>query len=104
MLPDVKNVDFVDGDLLAAVRRAGGVTPHTIRRMCHLAQAAQAANVDVIFSACSSLGPALDVARQLVDMPKLVRSLPRTGQAGVLTIGLILILEFVMPELSPYGP
>lgn len=69
VLPDTKVLDFVDSDLLAAVRRAGGVTPATIQRMCHLAQAAEAAGVDVIFSACSSLGPALDVARQLVDVP-----------------------------------
>lgn len=34
---------------------------------------------------------------------KWFRSLPRTGQAGVLIIGLILILGFVIPELSPYG-
>jgi Asp/Glu/hydantoin racemase len=69
LLPDVKVVDFVDSDVLAAVRRVGRVTAPAVRRMCHLAQAAEAAGVDVIFSACSSLGPALDVARKLVEVP-----------------------------------
>lgn len=69
LLPDVEIIDFVDSEVLAAVRRAGEVKPPHIRRMCHLAQAAADAGVDLIFSACSSLGPSMDVARQLVDVP-----------------------------------
>jgi Asp/Glu/hydantoin racemase len=34
-----------------------------------MAQAAEAAGVDLIFSACSSLGPSMDVARALVNIP-----------------------------------
>jgi Asp/Glu/hydantoin racemase len=37
--------------------------------MTHLAQAAEAAGADIIFSACSSLGPALDVAARHVTTP-----------------------------------
>lgn len=37
--------------------------------MTHLAQAAEAAGADIIFSACSSLGPALDVAARNVHTP-----------------------------------
>ena len=37
--------------------------------MTHLAQAAEAAGADIIFSACSSLGPALDVAAKSVHTP-----------------------------------
>jgi Asp/Glu/hydantoin racemase len=69
LLPDVEIIDFVDSEVLAAVRRAGEVQPSHVRRMCALAQAAEAAGVDLIFSACSSLGPSMDVARQLVDTP-----------------------------------
>ncbi len=69
LIPDVELIDFVDSKILADVRKVGGVqTPH-IRRMCHLAQAAEDAGADLIFSACSSLGESMDVARGLVNVP-----------------------------------
>jgi Asp/Glu/hydantoin racemase len=69
LLPDVGIVDFVDSDVLAAVNRDGGINQSHIRRMVHLAQAAEDAGVDLIFSACSSLGPSMDVARKMVKTP-----------------------------------
>jgi Asp/Glu/hydantoin racemase len=69
LLPDVKVIDFVDSDVLATVQREGTVSASSVRRMCHLAGAAEDAGVDLIFSACSSLGPAIDVARRLVHVP-----------------------------------
>ncbi len=69
LIPDVELIDFVDSKILADVRKVGGVqTPH-IRRMCHLAQAAEDAGADLIFSACSSLGETMNVARGLVNVP-----------------------------------
>jgi Asp/Glu/hydantoin racemase len=69
LIPDIEVIDFVDSHVLADVRKVGEVqTPH-VRRMCHLAQAAEDAGVDLIFSACSSLGPSMDVARGLVNVP-----------------------------------
>ena len=68
-LPDVKIVDFVDSDILAAVKREGGINSSHVKRMCYLAMAAEASGVDLIFSACSSLGPTMNVARQLVKVP-----------------------------------
>ena len=69
LLPDVNVIDFVDSDVLAAVNRDGGINQSHIRRMVHLAQAAEDAGVDLIFSACSSLGPSIDVARKMVNIP-----------------------------------
>ena len=69
LLPDVEIIDFVDSDVLAAVNRDGGIKQSHIRRMMHLAQAAEDSGVDLIFSACSSLGPSMDVARKMVDTP-----------------------------------
>jgi Asp/Glu/hydantoin racemase len=69
LIPDVEVIDFVDSHILADVRRVGKVQNSHIRRMCHLAQAAEDAGVDLIFSACSSLGPSMDVARGLVNVP-----------------------------------
>jgi len=69
LIPDVEIIDFVDSDVLAAVNRDGGIKQSHIRRMMHLAQAAEDSGVDLIFSACSSLGPSMDVARKMVDTP-----------------------------------
>jgi Asp/Glu/hydantoin racemase len=69
LIPDVEVIDFVDSHILADVRQVGHVEPRHIQRMCYMAQAAEAAGADLIFSACSSLGPSMDVARKLVNVP-----------------------------------
>jgi len=69
MIPDAEIVHFVDSDVLATVVRENGISDSSAERMVHLAEAAEAAGVDVIFSACSSLGPALDVAAERVHTP-----------------------------------
>jgi Asp/Glu/hydantoin racemase len=69
LLPDVEVIDLVDGDVLATVRRENGISKASAGRMVHLAQAAELAGVDLIFSACSSLGPAMDIARHVVHTP-----------------------------------
>ena len=69
LLPDVEVVDFVDSDVLATVQRDGRITQSSSDRMLHMAEAAESAGVDMIFSACSSLGPALDRVRENVNVP-----------------------------------
>src|SRR5690606_24797688 len=69
LLPSVEVMHFVDSQVLAAVMQAGRVTDAAVRRLCHLAQAADESGADLILSACSSVGPAMDVARRLVDTP-----------------------------------
>ncbi len=69
LVPDVELLHFVDSDVLATVVREGKISPASEARMVHLAQAAAVAGADVIFSACSSLGPTLDAAQRAVDVP-----------------------------------
>jgi Asp/Glu/hydantoin racemase len=69
LIPDAEVIHFVDSDVLATVVREQGISPKSEERMMHLAQAAEAAGADIIFSACSSLGPALDVAARHVTTP-----------------------------------
>jgi Asp/Glu/hydantoin racemase len=69
LIPDAEVMHFVDSDVLATVVREHGISSSSEMRMTHLAQAAEAAGADIIFSACSSLGPALDVAAQNVHTP-----------------------------------
>lgn len=68
ILPDAEIVDFIDTEVLADVQKEG-ITEGATQRMTYLAKAAEAAGVDVIFSACSSLGPTIDTARQAVRVP-----------------------------------
>lgn len=100
LIPDVKVVDFVDSDVLATVQREGTVSPSSVRRMCHLAEAAEDAGVDLIFSACSSLGPSMDVARRLVHVPvvKIDDAMAREAAGKATRIG---VLATVPSTLGP---
>lgn len=69
LVPDAEILHFVDSDVLATVVREQGISAASEQRMVHLAQAAEAAGADVIFSACSSLGPTLDAAQRAVSVP-----------------------------------
>ncbi|OAH12756.1 aspartate/glutamate racemase family protein [Streptomyces jeddahensis] len=100
LAPDAKVLHFVDSDVLAAVVRDGEVSPASTQRMVHLAQAAQAAGADVIFSACSSVGPAIDVARRLVSVP-IVKIDDAMTASAVETAGAIGVLATVPTTLPP---
>lgn len=69
LVPDVELLHFVDSDVLATVVREQEISAASEARMVHMAQAAEAAGADVIFSACSSLGPTLDAAQRAVGVP-----------------------------------
>jgi Asp/Glu/hydantoin racemase len=91
LIPDAEVIHFVDSDVLATVVREHGISPKSEQRMTHLAQAAEAAGADIIFSACSSLGPALDVAGRHVATPVVkideamaIRAANEGGRIGVL--------------------
>ncbi|TFD70290.1 aspartate/glutamate racemase family protein [Cryobacterium gelidum] len=69
LIPNAEVMHFVDSDVLATVVRERGISTNSALRMTYLAQAAEAAGADIIFSACSSLGPALDIAARSVHTP-----------------------------------
>lgn len=100
IIPEVEVLHFVDSEVLSAVMRAGKVTPEAVRRLTFLAQAAQAAGVDAIFSACSSLGPAADVAALFVDRPliKIDEAMAREAVSRAERIG---VLATVPTTLGP---
>lgn len=97
---DVALVDFVDSEVLAAVMRDGEVSDASVERMRHLAQAAVAAEVDVIFSACSSLGPAMDQFRDQLPVP-LVKIDEAMARAAAGSAGEIGVLATVPTTLGP---
>lgn len=98
--PGDKLVHFVDSDVLASVIRDGAISPESESRMVHLAKAAEAAGADVIFSACSSLGPAIDVAKAQVSVPvvKVDEAMTRKAAGAAGHIG---VLATVSTTLGP---
>jgi Asp/Glu/hydantoin racemase len=99
ILPDAEIVDFIDTEVLADVQKEG-ITDGATQRMTYLAQAAEAAGVDVIFSACSSLGPTIDTARKAVHVPiiKIDDAMARLAAAKGKKIG---VLATVPSTLDP---
>jgi len=69
ILTDVRIANIVDDSLLDDLLAAGGLTRAVIRRVCLYALAAEDGGADVILSQCSSVGEAIDVARELVRIP-----------------------------------
>ena len=69
VLSKVKSFNIVDDALLADVIREGRVTPAITGRMCFYCMAAEAKGANAILSLCSSVGDAVDVARNLVSIP-----------------------------------
>jgi Asp/Glu/hydantoin racemase len=100
LAPDAKVLHFVDSDVLAAVIRDGGISPASTQRMVHLVQAAESAGADVIFSACSSVGPAIDVARRLVSVP-IVKIDDAMTASAVETADAVGVLATVPTTLPP---
>jgi Asp/Glu/hydantoin racemase len=100
LAPDARLMHFIDSDVLATVGREKGISPESTQRMVHLAQSAEAAGADVVFSACSSLGPTIDVARRLVNVP-IVKIDDAMAEQAVGTGTSIGILATVPTTLAP---
>jgi aspartate/glutamate racemase len=69
VMPDVKLVNIMDDSLLPTCMAEQRISPAVMRRMCSYVVAAETAGADCVLSLCSSLGPAIDVARKLVSVP-----------------------------------
>ena len=69
MAPDVTVRNIIDDSMLPEVLANGGVTPGVLRRYCTYAVQAEMAGADLIFSQCSSVGEAADIARGMVTVP-----------------------------------
>jgi Asp/Glu/hydantoin racemase len=68
---DVKLVHIADDTIIRDVIAKGKLTGETSRRVVeHLAQA-ERAGVDYVLVTCSSIGPAVDAAAQMIDVPVL---------------------------------
>ena len=69
IMPDVKLINILDDSLLAHCMAEQRISPAVMRRMCSYVVAAEGTGADAALSLCSSLGPAIDLARKLVSIP-----------------------------------
>jgi aspartate/glutamate racemase len=69
LAPEVCVRNIIDDSLLAEVLDNGGVTTAVKKRICAYALQAEVIGADLIFSQCSSVGEAADIAAELVDVP-----------------------------------
>ena len=82
IMPKVRRINIVDDSLLADVMASGKITQSVTRRMCTYVQAAEESGADAILSLCSSLGPTIDVARPLVNIPVIKIDDPMAEEAA----------------------
>jgi Asp/Glu/hydantoin racemase len=100
ILPGVRRINILDDSLLADVMKNNGVTPPIVRRLCAYALSAQDAGADAILSLCSSLGPAVDAARQQIEIP-IIKIDEAMAEEAVRTAERIGVLATVESTLTP---
>lgn len=71
LAPDLDSFHIVDESLLQNTIRDGELSKATIRRLVGYLSLAQEAGADVVMVTCSSVGPAVDIGRPMVDIPAL---------------------------------
>jgi Asp/Glu/hydantoin racemase len=69
LLPDVELVHTVDESLLKSIIADKKLSKSTTRRVVNHIISAEQAGTDCIMVTCSSIGPAAEIGRQLVDVP-----------------------------------
>lgn len=69
IIPEAELFNIVDDSLLHDVKTHGSVNPKITGRVCDYVRAAEHNGADLIFSQCSSVGKAMDLAKQLVHVP-----------------------------------
>ena len=98
-LRDVEVFNIADDSLIKEVIAHGEITPSVSRRVVGHVAAAEAAGADFVLVTCSSIGPAVEVAAKMVDIPVLrvdqpmadraVQLGPRIGVAATLPTTLV---------------
>jgi Asp/Glu/hydantoin racemase len=100
ILPGVRVINIVDDSLLPDCFSCGCVPSDVIRRFCAYSQCAETAGAAAILSVCSSLGPAVDVARKLVRIP-IVKVDDAHTEAAVRQAASIGVLATASTTLAP---
>jgi Asp/Glu/hydantoin racemase len=71
LAPQIDMYNILDESLLQDTIRDGELSKATIRRLVSYLALAQEAGAEMVMVTCSSIGPAADIGRSLVDVPVL---------------------------------
>lgn len=80
-LRDAEHFHIVDESTLDELLDVGELTPSVTDRICTQLSLAERAGADLVLDTCSSTSPAVDVARELVDVPIVKIDDPMTERA-----------------------
>lgn len=80
-VPDAEYFHVVDESTLNDALKEGELTPAITNRICMQLSLAERGGADLILDTCSSTSPAVDIARELVDVPILKIDDPMTERA-----------------------
>jgi Asp/Glu/hydantoin racemase len=69
IMPEVRLINIMDDSLLPDVMAEMRISNDVTKRLCLYVMAAEAAGADAVLSVCSSMGPAINCARKLVNIP-----------------------------------
>ncbi len=80
-MPQVELINIIDDSLLNEVKLNNGLTPGVIKRICIYAQQAQNMGAKIILNQCSSVGEAVDIAKQTIHIPYIKIDEPMASKA-----------------------
>jgi Asp/Glu/hydantoin racemase len=113
LAPQLDTFSIVDESLLQDTIRSGALSKTTIRRLISYLTLAQEAGADMVMVTCSSIGPAADIGRSMVDIPvlrvdepmadKAVASGQRIGVAATLSTTLMPTAALIERKASEAG-
>jgi Asp/Glu/hydantoin racemase len=101
-LPNVKVFNIVDDSLIKNTIACGELTKSTSVRVVNYAESAKEAGADYVLYTCSSIGPAVEIAASLQDIPVLRVDQPMADKAVQIgsKIGVIATLNTTLEPTS----
>ena len=69
MMPGTEIIHLVDEGLLKEIVAGGELTDERVSRLASLASAAEASGAEAVLLTCSTIGPAVDTAKDSVEVP-----------------------------------
>jgi Asp/Glu/hydantoin racemase len=105
-LPGIFSFHIVDDSLIQDLLQAGQLTPSILRRFCRQVELAEEAGAQLIMVTCSSIAPAVDVARKIVNVPVMKVDEPMAQKAVSLSdrIGVLATAKTTMgPSVQLIG-
>jgi len=84
-LPDTATFHIVDDSLIQDLLKSEQLSPPILRRFCRQVELAEEAGAELIMVTCSSIAPAVDTARKMVNVPVMKVDEPMAEKAVALS-------------------